>query len=216
MLISGTRIVAREDALASGLGMPRLMNGILSLDRRCYRDDDPLDIGSIETWLPIFDSWPDTWRALVTNGTVVGYWQIAPLKPVAFDAMLAGRASVRDLRGQDYEDLTISGRYPIYFVSVCLDETARTMAHQFALVSSFMRVRAGLASRGVFFDRVAAHVHSPEGRRLCEVLGLQPATGTAFQHPLFTGSLDNAMRSFKGQLAERCFDARTEAAALAA
>ena len=216
MLVSGTRIVGREDAQAAGFAMPALLSEILSLDGRCYKDDDPLDVGTAEQWLPIFDACPDTWRAVATNGKIVGYWQVAPLKPAAFAAMLDGSATSRDIRAHDYEDLTVPGRYSLYFVSVCLDEKARTPAHQFALVSSFLRVRSNLATRGVEFGTLAAHVHSPDGRRLCEVLGLQPATATECRHPLFTGSLDQAMQSFKGQLAERRFGVPAEPAALAA
>lgn len=209
-------IVDRDGLRGVDLNLTALLQDILTLDRKLYGHVDPVDIGTVEQWRPIFDEHPDTWRALVRNRQVVGYWQVAPLPRLMFDAVTSGAIRIRDLRSTHYQCLNRPGFYPLHFVSVCLDESARSAANQFALLSSFLETIAGLAERGVRFDRVSAFAHSGEGRRLCEVLGLRPLPEPVNAHPLFMGSLDEATGAFRGQLARRHFARPELAPALAA
>lgn len=202
-MTAGRTIIVRRDGIESaGLTLPGFVDDILSLDSKFYRDD-PLDIGTLEQWLPIFENHPDTWRALVRDRKVAGYWQVAPLAKSVFESVIADPAAVRALRTGDYRDLDRPGRCSLYVVSVCLDQTKRTPANRRALVASFMRVVADLAARGIVIDEVAAHVHSEDGQRLCEALDMRTAENQMQTRPLYTGTLERVVRTFSHPLPGR-------------
>lgn len=191
----GGRIVGGPDAAADATTLERLIRQIIDLDHRCYAIESHGHIGSCAQWLPVFARNPDTWRALVDGrDTVVGYWQIAALRPAKFALARQGLLHPPDLGAGDYEPLTRPGRYNLYFVSVCIAPDWRKVATYWRLFDALFEVAENLARAGVFFGEMAATAHSIDGRQMClafglDFLGLAPDRGECFAGP-FRGILE--------------------------
>jgi hypothetical protein len=67
----------------------------------------------------------------------------------------------------------LPGTYPIYFVSFGLQARfRRTKAYKLLLDSLFDVIR-GLATDGIFIDRICANAFSPGGESMCKTFGMR-------------------------------------------
>jgi hypothetical protein len=199
-----SRIVGSRDIVAENRDIGNVVRQILELDHELYHARSHPFIGSFIQWDPIFEQNPDTWRAMLSSDDhLVGYWQIASLKPAVFARAKRGDLSACDFTVDCYQPLTQPGVYNLYFVSICLDPKYRSLQNQLALIESFFGVCQDLANRGVFFEEVAAVAHSEDGHRLCVVFGLD-RVGDALDHgDVFQGRFARIVRNAQRTLLRR-------------
>lgn len=198
------RIIGRDDLNREGMRLGTLVRQMLALDHRVYATAIHGHIGTPTQWESVFRRHPQTWRALVdASGALLGYWQIASLKNGQFTRAKAGLLNPSDLRHEDYSGLDAPGIHNLYFASVCIDPSHRTLPVQWALIGSFFGVADHLANKGVFFGDVAAISHSEQGRQICLAFGLRPDGQAMAGGENFVGRFEWILDRFRAPLERR-------------
>jgi hypothetical protein len=153
--------------------------------------------GMSEQWLT---SNPDIYTILVDQADRVhGYLNAMPLISCTFDAMISGTR--KDNSVTPSEILTYEDRMEvdIYLMSIAIHPDSRRLA-QGPNQSAFHRLLFGLTHRleclarenQIFVNRLGAVGWTDEGKRLCEIIGMNMYRTDPFNHPTYLLDLRQA------------------------
>jgi len=158
---------------------------ILALDKLAIPNVNFEHIGSAEQWAPIFQQTPYTWRLLVSGNEIVGYWQFLCLTDKAFRAALDGHLLDHRVDFDVIDFPLVSGRYKAYLPMITVKPQYRGVETVNLLLSSLGRTFQSMAASGVFLEDFCATAFTFEGRRLCQLIGMEFITG--HQYPPHEG-----------------------------
>lgn len=131
--------------------------------------------GKVEDRAPIFEQNTDSWRLLIHSGEIVGYWQIYCLQSEYFDKMSKGEMTDGQIVGHMIEPLAFRGHYQAYFNIIATKRGKHRGAEPvILLLESVIERLWHLAQIGIFFSEVCADAFTDDGRRVCELLGMEP------------------------------------------
>ncbi|MDO5605340.1 MAG: helix-turn-helix transcriptional regulator [Paracoccus sp. (in: a-proteobacteria)] len=210
--IAGARTTPRYvirgiDFLAeTGASMADLLRRILQIDRDLGADMDTEK--AVPIWSALFAAMPFSWRLLVCEGEVVGYWHYLVPDEAAFHSFLSGEISEEDITPEMLAQITfLDGRnYHLLISGLAIIATHRHPGSSHLLTSSLFREIENLARVGCFFSTVATLAVSPGGLKLCEHLGMSDSGVRSPMGSIYCGhgaSLAQQIRSTrKGGLAE--------------
>ncbi|GJL88992.1 MAG: hypothetical protein DHS20C03_27010 [Minwuia thermotolerans] len=129
--------------------------------------------GTAEHWAPIFERNPSTWRLVVYNNRIVGYWHYLVINRNAFNSVISGNFREENTTEDQLEEIIEEGRYRMLISHVVLDGAHRVEKARATLRKSFVLHLRELAKGGFFFESICAYAFTKEGRRLCELLGMK-------------------------------------------
>lgn len=133
--------------------------------------------GTVEDRAPIFEKSPDSWRLLIHEGEIVGYWQLYCLQSEYFEKMRAGEMKDGEIVSHMIEPLAFRGHYQAYFNIIATKEGRHRGAEPVVLLlESVMECLWTLAQTGIFFSDVCADAFTDDGRRVCDLIGMAPET----------------------------------------
>jgi transcriptional regulator with XRE-family HTH domain len=130
--------------------------------------------GTPEQWGPIFRSFPDTWKLVLWNGEIVGYWNFVFLKEEYFWRFHSGELSDSDLEPEKMDLAVLPGDYFGYFVMFTIEESHQRSRAFDTLIKSFSDIVEDLTKSDRYFKAISAHAYTPLGAKLCNALGMSP------------------------------------------
>ena len=145
---------------------------LVSIDRSLLEDLSEEQEGTAEQWAPILENHKETWRLLVHNKEIIGYWHFIPLNKVLFRRAIDGALIESELNLHSTVPITGPGNYDI-FVSMFAIETEHKIKGASILQMNLMKTIKKFASSGVFFSGISACALSIEGMALCQRLGME-------------------------------------------
>ena len=181
----GLRIEGPEFLEARGLSHRWLAETLLDMDRRLIGTDPILGVHDPERWESIFEALPDSWRMLVQDERVVGYWHFAPLEPALYDRLGSGCLAEARLRMDHLASLDLPGNLDVNVTSLVIEPSFRQGQGIPMLIRSFCDRLCDLAGRGVRFGRIGAIAWTPQSNLLCRRLGMHPVRTVGNERAIF-------------------------------
>ncbi|GAB5486376.1 MAG: hypothetical protein Pars93KO_28100 [Parasphingorhabdus sp.] len=149
-----------------------LLEKLVSIDHSLIEDLSEEQEGTAEQWAPIFENHKETWRLLVYNKEVVGYWHFIPLNKDFFIQSTDGTLKESEIDLHTTVPIIGPGNYDI-FVSMFAMETEHKTKGASMLQLSFVRAMKKFTSSQIFFSGISACALSVDGIALCQRLGMK-------------------------------------------
>ena len=168
------KIVSLNDLGNSGLDLKEVVKTLIKLDFENMEGLVVEDEGTADQWYPVFRDNPYTWRILLTQkNEIAGYWHVVPLFDEQYEKVKRGDMSEVQIKEDDIPDLTLGGKYKLYFRSILLLEKYRGTEASHLLVSSFFDVLINLAKMNTFVEEICANAYTPQGKALCKTFQME-------------------------------------------
>lgn len=161
---------------ASGISENDLLGLLVDIDSDLVPNMNPLEMGTIEQWVPIFHASPSTWRLLTYGDKVVGYWHYLYLKNEYFDLVKNGQLRDSQITPEMLDHPTFlqpEKTYKLYMVMIGIHSTHRFMGAGGKLINSFLLELERTARQGILFSEFATVAHTRPGEALCRDLGME-------------------------------------------
>ena len=151
----------------------QLLRNLIALDKRLVGPELTDDLeGNVEQWSPIFEKHPDTWRLLVYDGKIVGYWQFVSLNEFRFNAIRDGDMIDAEIRESNVLNYDEGGDFNLYVTMLAVDEKHRIKGLS-TLWMSFIDVLTVLAEdKDVFFSNACAVAYTKNAEKFCQKRGM--------------------------------------------
>jgi hypothetical protein len=131
---------------------------------------------------------------------ILGYANAMPLKKEAFNRVLAGEIEDNEIKGEDIVPYNMAGPIRLYFMSIVIEPDARRIADGvyqraferllYAVISQLVDFRRNY---GVTVAEIAAVAWTPEGKVLCEWLGMELVGRDKKGRPIYLISIDERL-----------------------
>ncbi len=173
-----------------------------TLDREAYgtlqgMDEVALPPDRSRTWIDIE---PDIYTFLVERGKnpgVKGYLNAMPIEDGTLTRLLQGRIDDNQITADDVASYTSRGVVNIYLMSVVIAEDARK--HAGLMNHALEKLLCGIVDKLVYYKRhhgvrvsqVVGVGWTPQGRKLCSLIGLQERGKDRFGNPIFWADLQD-------------------------
>ena len=149
-----------------------LLEEIIALDEETIEGSVGEHEGSPAQWAPIFKNNPDTWRLLVRDGKIVGYWQFHCLKKEVYDHVANGQLTDSELTLDMIVFPEVEGKYYAHLPVVTTLPEVRGIQSMRLITSSLAESIRRFAVYDVLFEALVAVAFTAPGQQLCEKLGL--------------------------------------------
>lgn len=128
--------------------------------------------GTPEQWAPIFQTSPYTWKVLISSGEIVGYWQFVCLKDEYFRMVAEGELVDSEITVDMLDYPVVDGNYNAYFCVLTMKSSFRGHDATKILNESLKKCIFNFTKNGILFKAFYATAFTPEGKRMCELLGM--------------------------------------------
>jgi TIR domain len=189
-------MVSLHDVLNWGWDGEKLLDELIRIDYQTLDQLKDIHEGNTAQWAPVFTDHPDTWRLLISSpGHIVGYWHFVPLFEAEYEQAKLGQLLDGQITTNKVRIFEITGRYNIYFVSVCLLPNYRgTSAVRLLFDSMFVQLTE-LARQGIFIDEICANAYTPTGEAFCKSFGLTYLRDHADHGKIYCGTFAQFFRN---------------------
>ena len=123
-----------------------------------------------DLYLPIYDTYPDNWRAVLHKDQIVAKWSLLFLRPEHEEAFRKGNLIESELTVDRLNRLLLPGTYFGYCPALII--LKRHEAAASLLLSSFVRFLEALAERDILLHGIGTISCSPGGAQVCRDLGM--------------------------------------------
>lgn len=180
--VSNVRIVDYSELLARGWTIESIVQKFIEIDTAGYPNILPQDEGDKDQWAPIFHQTQYTWRAMLKDGEIIGYWHFLCLFDEEFALAKTGELREADIRSDHVQHMFLpsSTNYNMYVSSFIVAAQYQDPRLHAVLIRSFVAHIEWLASEGYYFAEICAVGVTPYGKQLCKALKLtlQPPSKT--------------------------------------
>ena len=129
--------------------------------------------GSIDQWVELLKAFPETWRILLDNGEIVGYWHFVCLNNENFEKAKKGELLDGDINLDIAEYMLFPGDYKGYFVLILILPSYRNIKNFQLLMNSLIEQIEKFAENDIFISEWCVNAFTKEGRAMCKSLRLQ-------------------------------------------
>lgn len=168
----------------------RFLEDIIELDCQSLPHLEPSWVGNAQSWALIFEACPFTWRLLLRDGSICGYWHFLCLKIPVFDLIQSGEMADRDINLSMIDIPVTPGQYHVYFSMFALSVENRNSAALSYLMRSLSQTVQDFSYNGISFERILAVAETPNGEKLCEHFGLHQVGVSGNTGKVFTYDQD--------------------------
>lgn len=173
-----------------------ILNATYRIDEACFGSlpeyaHAAIPRGLSTTWIGIN---PDIYTFLIdrASGSVKGYINAMPVSDAALAKLKRGELRDKDITADDIQAMGPNATLNIYLMSVAISPGVRRAGDDFfsapfeKLLYAFVRkLENAITQRNVRIREIVAVAWTPEGRRLCEMLGLEKIGVDPDNHPIF-------------------------------
>lgn len=160
---------------ARGIDEYDLLEKLIDIDTAMVPEFRLEDAGTIEYWAPVFHAFPYSWKLLVKDGEIAGYWHYLCLQEGDFDLMKRGMLHDTSLTLDRLEYpvfLEEEREYRMLLSMIALDMKFLSPISSTILLKSFVDEVLNLATAGMYFSEICASVYTATEAHFFEALGL--------------------------------------------
>ncbi len=157
-----------QDCIKRKIKIEDIVQKLLNLDLITMENLSESGEGSNEHWISLFTDFPQTWRILVLEDEVIGYWHFVPVSDEVFELLAEGKMKEKDLSPEADGYFGEPGIYNLYVTGAALMNEYRGYRYMKPLVDSFFFSISLFAQRGIFFRKFGANAITEDGINLSE------------------------------------------------
>jgi len=165
---SKPEILNWQDCANRGIRVEDIVQKLLNLDLITMDNLNESGEGDNAHWVSLFTDFPQTWRVLVLEDEVIGYWHFVPVSDEGFDLLAEGNMKEKDLSPESDGYFGEAGTYNLYVTGAALMPEYRGFRYMKPLVDSFFFAVSLFAQRGIFFRKFGANAITEDGINLSE------------------------------------------------
>ena len=126
-----------------------------------------------DNWLGVFREHPEKVKILVIDEKIKGLMVFLMLNDLYFGKAKNGELAESTITVDTILALDKPGEYKMYLVDIAIAQEHRTLSNFTKLITSFMCQLEKYASGGMFVMDWCANAHTPDGEKVCKMLGMR-------------------------------------------
>lgn len=187
-MASAFSVLNTRELLDRGWTYERLFLAVAEVDLTIHGPGLPPVPSKVrDLFLRKYEVYPETSQLLLdASGTLCGYVGLVPLTEPAFELLCRGSPSADVLTTDHLAPTGHVGEVSGYVSGIAVTSQARCRESVRLVLQSIPLMLECLADRGVRVRRLGAHVWSPEGKRVSELLGLERVVDDTPDGPFYS------------------------------